>query len=383
MTTLTLTQKQEEAVNGAVSVIHSPLNTSPYTIGGYAGTGKSTILNEIVKRQPHVIACAYTGKAASVMRSKGVAGASTIHSAIYRYDSFSESFVKKNWGELEGSYFLIDEASMVGGEMWRDILSFNVPVVLVGDHGQLPPISKSDPNLLESLDVELDQIHRQAEGNEILDLATHIREGGNITGWRNSHPPQGTAEVQVLPKGSQVTGVPDVFICGYNKTRVRLNQQTRQILGREGKPFVGGERIVCLRNDKKLNVFNGMMGTLTGSGTNRSRTFHDTSSNWDDDDSTVSYRCRVLWDGFDHDMDYDLATVSLNREKTLSFNAWRDLAGEALVVDYAYAVTCHKAQGSSFPHVVVFNEEAPSLWDQSRWLYTAITRAEKTVCVFA
>ena len=87
---------------------------------------------------------AFTGKAASVMRGKGCHGASTIHSLIYRARESGEEIPSFDlWDEAPASkaeLIIIDECSMVDAELGRDLLSFGVPLLVLGDPAQLPPI---------------------------------------------------------------------------------------------------------------------------------------------------------------------------------------------------------------------------------------------------
>src|SRR5262245_55374194 len=112
------------------------------TLGGYAGTGKTTVLRTLADALPDWAPVAFTGTAAHVMEGTG-SSASTIHSTIYRplpLPGGGWRFVLKGLFELGCAGFLVDEASMVGTGLYRDLLSFDLPVIFVGDHGQLQPV---------------------------------------------------------------------------------------------------------------------------------------------------------------------------------------------------------------------------------------------------
>src|SRR5215211_3293652 len=116
-----------------------------FRLFGYAGTGKTTLARHIAERvDGKVHFAAFTGKAALVMRSKGCAGASTIHGLIYQpRDSGEATPTFELWDDAPVSrakLVIIDECSMVDEELGRDLMSFNVPLLVLGDPAQLPPV---------------------------------------------------------------------------------------------------------------------------------------------------------------------------------------------------------------------------------------------------
>src|SRR6187549_3221548 len=165
-----------------------------FRLFGYAGTGKTTLARTIAEGvDGEVKFAAFTGKAAMVMRSKGCARASTIHSLIYRARESGEEvpdFVL--WDEApasEAKLIIIDECSMVDAELGRDLMSFGVPVLVLGDPAQLPPVqsgangagffTESEP------DAMLTEVHRQAQDDPIVRLSMDIREGRAIEPFRD------------------------------------------------------------------------------------------------------------------------------------------------------------------------------------------------------
>src|SRR3954468_9770009 len=172
--------KAKPGVNGTPQV---------FRLFGYAGTGKTTLAQHIAEAADgEVKFAAFTGKAASVMRNKGCHGASTIHSLIYRaresgeeipsFDLYDEAPASK------ADLIIIDECSMVDAELGRDLLSFGVPVLVLGDPAQLPPIqnganaggffTEAEP------DVMLTEVHRQAQDDPIVRLSMEIRAGDYV-----------------------------------------------------------------------------------------------------------------------------------------------------------------------------------------------------------
>ena len=153
-----------------------------FRLFGYAGTGKTTLANHIAEQADgEVKFAAFTGKAASVMRGKGCRGASTIHSLIYRARESGEEVPNFDlWDEAPASkaaLIIIDECSMVDAELGRDLLSFGVPLLVLGDPAQLPPIQGGGFFTEAEPDVMLTEVHRQAEGNPIIRLSMDIRAG--------------------------------------------------------------------------------------------------------------------------------------------------------------------------------------------------------------
>lgn len=351
MKTIELTDSQANAVGMAIESIESraPL----FRIAGYAGTGKTSILSEIIDAVSGSAVCAFTGKAASVLRSKGLCGATTIHKAIYRYDPVRDEFILKSRDEMEGiSFFLLDEASMVSQKHWDDMCSFGKPIVAVGDPGQLEPVG-DDPRLMHDADVVLTEIHRQATDSEIIQFATHIRMGGYIGKGSN-----GCVEVGARNLFWDDLEWADVLLCGFNRTRVRTNSMMRlKRLGATAckKKLQVGDKIVCLKNDYKLGVYNGELFTVVsvmGKGGSRECVLSD---------------C----DGYPRRMMVSLEAFGVDSPDKRS---WRE--PNVMYADYGYCLSLHKFQGSEADKVSVLHE-ACDLWDQKRWSYTAATRAAK------
>src|SRR5262245_34135907 len=123
----------------------------------------------------------FTGKAACVMRSKGCRGASTIHSLIYRpLESKQEQPSFELWQQAPASnakLIIIDECSMVDAELGRDLMSFGVPLLVLGDPAQLPPIQGGGYFTDAKPDAMLTEVHRQARDNPIVRLSMDIRAG--------------------------------------------------------------------------------------------------------------------------------------------------------------------------------------------------------------
>jgi ATP-dependent exoDNAse (exonuclease V) alpha subunit len=342
---------QEDALSAVIKWFETDSrHRKPYfALAGFAGTGKSTILAYLVDTMPGVAAAALCGKAAHNLRCKGI-DAKTIHSLIYipfQDASGSVRFQRRPClGGIE--LIVIDEASMIDHVVLCDLLAFRIPVLFVGDHGQLQPIG-TDPGLMANPDFRLEKIHRQALGNPILRLATAFREGSETPRYQS---PDG--RLKMLPAlgfwenlNSNVQA-----ICGFHKTRHRANKRIREQMGISHKLLSPGEKLLCLKNNKACGVFNGQQMTVQSVGRERRGVIKVEVLT--DDDRITLIPCFV--DQFGKDL------ITHFNHKT------------AVLMDYGYALTCHKAQGSEFEEVLVL-EELASGWDPRRWRYTAATRA--------
>lgn len=317
------------------------------SIGGLGGTGKTTLIKFLIKFFPKFKVAAYTGKAANVLRKKGVE-ASTIHSLIY--SPWIEDGVLKGFElnpDLDADGIIIDEASMVSKDIYDDLKSFHLPLIFVGDHGQLEPVG-SDFNLMKNPQYRLEEIHRNA--GDIAWFAQHLRLGYTARSYRPK-----TKDVVFLDRWNctpqQMINVNQV-ICAFNKTRIDCNAKIRQALGLTGLLNVG-ERIMCLRNNKKLGLFNGMQGTV-----------YDLYKKKGVD------RLDFEFDGYIYPgIRYSKQYFGIERP---------DFEGQGqdspIPFDYAPCCTCHKAQGDEWPKVMVI-EQRSGMWDMRRWNYTAASRA--------
>src|SRR6476620_2410555 len=174
----------------ALRVVAEWLKAKPGTNGtpqvfrlfGYAGTGKTTLARHIAdEADGDVKYAAFTGKAASVMRGKGCHGASTIHSLIYRTRESGDEIPNFDlWDEAPASkaeLIIIDECSMVDPELGKDLLSFGVPLLVLGDPAQLPPIQGGGFFTEAEPDAMLTEVHRQAADDPIIHMSMAVREG--------------------------------------------------------------------------------------------------------------------------------------------------------------------------------------------------------------
>lgn len=337
---------QEQAIEEACS-----LRKRIYKIGGYAGTGKTTITRTIVQRlreKDNVLIGAYTGKAASVLNRKGLSGATTLHRMLYDWDEETERFTKKY--KLDARTVVVDEASMISSGIWRDLLGYETNIILVGDPGQLEPVG-DDPGLMKECDIVLDKIYRYDD--KLALFAERVR-------LENRYD-ESLAEVVSADKIEEYLSIVDTWIVAFNRTRVALNKWIR---GWEADAIVPGDRLVCLANNYNLGVYNGQTMTVeqvfnVGKDRTEARCLMD--------DGTQ--RQHILWH------------KNLGLENTIARDKQPD---RSVVVDYGWALTCHKMQGSQDKVVGYIDENERSVvrWDIARHRYTGVTRAEERIIVF-
>lgn len=347
MIAVEVSQQQGQAITQAVDAVKAgkPL----YRIGGYAGTGKTTVAKYIVEEVEDAMVCAFTGKAACRLREKGLPQAITIHRTIYYFDPSSGKFHLKP--EVDGKYFLIDEGSMISLPIWNDLQTFNLPIILLGDPGQLEPIG-NDPKLMHDPDIVLNQIHRQAEGCGIIQFATDIRLDRQL--YQNYLDCQIYRGQKPLVKDIKWA---DIIICGYNRTRLVINRLIRQINGFTGL-LNKDEKIIVLKNNPAVGVFNGQILTVK----------EVISSN-----KLITKAICSTDDGID--LTLPLVTAQFGSNPIKSTDRVNVYA------DYGYCITCHKSQGSEWDKVLVIDEQCDA-WEAKRWRYTAITRAAREVRYF-
>lgn len=331
-----------------------------------------------------VYAC-YTGKACNVLQKKGNKNVCTLHRLLYEhYPKADGTFYRKPKEFLGYEIVIVDECSMASKDLIEQLLRHQVYVIFLGDPFQLPPINPEDDNhLLDHPHVFLDEIHRQAQESEIIRLSMDIRAQKPLQLFDGN-------DVKVLDKGDLVNGMylwADQILCAKNETRITLNNEMRQMLGREGAPQEG-DKVICLRNywdifDSNENpLVNGTIGTLKDNynETMRYPYFIEGGGSFEVIHSNIITEVGTEI----NDLRLDKKLI-LEGKETLDWKLkWKlsKYPRTAHMVPYeftyGYAITVHKAQGSSFPKVLIVEENFPfSKEEHARWLYTALTRAEE------
>lgn len=380
------------------------------TLGGFAGTGKTTVLTELRQHIPSgktVAFASFTGKSASVLRDKitasGVKQAAdyigTIHGLMYRpiiTKKYSESkkeyietvsFVKHD--SIDQDILLIDEASMIGSKIFSDMLQFNVQIVACGDSFQLPPVADIDSEpILHNPDYLLNEVHRTAQDSPLVQLAHAIRTKQYLpvkpykddTIQVMSYFEGGREFLNDIEYDSET-----VTLCFTNSVRQSINFGYRTKKNyKDGIVLYPYEQIVCLTNNQTLGMMNGERFTI-----------EFLSPPYDEDTVSVTVERQ--------DGNYQEAYVHNNLKKFGKKNAvykkdaWknrkRGFKGKepdpmVIDADYGYAMTVHKSQGSEFRNIILIDSgifkgisNSKGNDDYLRWLYTGVTRSSDKLTI--
>ena len=356
---------QQEAALSAVSDWIRRGEPQVFRLFGYAGTGKTTLAKQLAADIDGDVAfAAFTGKAALVLRAKGCKDARTIHSMIYRLrdaDTEEPTFVlHDDSAAAKASLIIIDECSMVDEDLGRDLLSFGKPVLVLGDPAQLPPVKGGGFFTDAQPDMMLTEVHRQAADNPIVRLSMMVREGERI--------PQGTyGDSRVMRRAdidSNLVRRADQVLVGLNRTRRGFNHRMRQLAGHSDPYPQAEEKLVCLRNDKKKGLLNGGVWIVKSAAAERNGKLRYGVVP-EDDPGKKPLRIAVRPEYF---TDGEEAVPPAFRRTSDAF-------------DFGYVLTVHKAQGSQWNDVVLFDESGAFREHRNRWLYTGITRAAETLTI--
>ncbi len=391
------------------------------------------------------ILLAPTGRAAKVLSSYANHPAFTIHKKIYRQKSFADESASFSICDNLNKHtlFLVDEASMISneglsgsmfgsGRLLDDLIQYvysgeGCRLLILGDTAQLPPVGEEQsPALsammlagygLEVMEANLTQVVRQAESSGILWNATALRKllvqdecyslpKIRITGFPDVKVVPGNELMEALEACYDNDGLEEtIVVCRSNKRANIYNNGIRsRILWREGELNNGDLLMIAKNNyywteqEKDMDfIANGELAVVQ-----RVRRqselygfrFVDVTLTFPDQDN-YELDANLLLDTLqsespaltraDADRLFnavleDYADIPLKRERMKKMKA--DPYYNALQVKYAYAVTCHKAQGGQWKNVFIdqgyMSDEYLSP-DYFRWLYTAFTRATGTL----
>lgn len=366
----------------------------PYSVlAGPAGVGKTFISSRIVEElglNPYrdIAFLSPTGKACQVLkRNNNSPNIMTLHKFLYYAAQDKQGkwiFKPKEKLDFHPSLIIADEVSMIDPKIWERLLSHHIPVIALGDDAQLSPVSAEGNNhLLDFPHARLTEIMRQAEGNEIIDLATHIRMGRPLSDYKARG-----AQVQVISKNELLTGHylwANQIICATNETRIEGNKAKRKMLGyNPNRPEIG-DAVISLKNH--WDFFSEDGEPLVNGSIGRVLDYHVESIYL----PRHVYQDRYKWMWADIETDYGDVYYDvpidynclITGEKTLSDRQemlllkardW-DL-GVPFELNYSYFCTCHRAQGDQWNKIMVFEESFPfDEEEHTRWLYTACTRA--------
>lgn len=359
-------------------------------IAGPAGTGKSSVISEFINGLHATIVAAPTHKACDVLRKKGVKNVGTIHSLMYEVREATESrplldkagkpvldpitgdpvveqiVIGQKWVPREETIrdmVIFEESSMVGGRMVDDIRRLVLRRAFVGDPYQLPPVKDRDVFGEANPDAELNKVWR-IDDSPPLALATAVRQG------RPAYPH--LFDIPVIKKTpdtwEQVAELNNaIIICWKNTTRHWINKQIRKARGQDQWTPVEKDRVVFYDTDTELGVYNGLGGMV------------------DAVHAVDQYTCklRILTDGGQYRtcsvLSAPLRGEQLDRKRKRSED-------DPIHLEYAYAITCHKSQGSEWQHVFVVDDVRAMIpvmgaAHAKRWLYTAVTRTTEQLTI--
>lgn len=401
---------QAKALGAIARWLTDPNAKQTFYLAGAAGSGKSTITRYAVGDvKGRVVYCAPTGKSALVMQRKGCFGSRTIHQTIYcpagdppspeviaglreeikrlyavnepgastSADKLVEQLRRaENDSKRKGPRFslnlvsnlkgaavgVIDECSMVDRFMGEDLESYGTKLLVIGDPNQLPPVYGAGYFTSREPDAYLDEIHRQALDSPILRLADLARRGerlpvgpvGEGVDVRRYGDP--TLEARAMDA--------EMIIVGRNRTRHASNAKIRRLLGRGDQMSpVQGDRVICRRNNHDLGLLNGSSWTVE-------------RCEPDLENMTAKLDVKSLEDGDRVECETWLHHFMAREDELAGFKrrAYDEFS-------YGWAQTVHTAQGSQYDNVLLIDESQQFGKDARKHLYTAITRAAKTLTV--
>lgn len=445
-------EEKEELLRLLGEFLVSPNPRKAFILRGYAGTGKTNTLSALVRaleklRQPCIL-LAPTGRAAKVMAKYAGHPAYTIHKFIYRQQQLGVEAFSLADNLRKHTLFIVDEASMISAK--RDNAAFGsgcllddlvryvysgegCSLLLSGDDAQLPPVGSTTSPALEAdymrgygLDVsefQLSQVARQALDSGILNNATRLRsllttfdDGGSIQIEEKEDVRllEGSELLDELERSYRDAGAEETLIVTRSNKRTNLyNQGVRaRILWKEDS-ISSGDRLMVSKNnyfwteeyDNLPFLANGDILEITRLRNEREMygfRFADASLRSVDYDWEID---ATLWlDTLTTDspeQNYKLQQElfgkiaedypEIRNRKELVKTIYESPYYNALQVRFAYAVTCHKAQGGQWKHVyidagtIAQNPERISnpeeRRDYLRWLYTAVTRATERLYI--
>jgi exodeoxyribonuclease V alpha subunit len=363
-----------------LKAIHMAVEHNVVVVSGRAGTGKSTLLKGILSVLHNYTyeTCALSGKAAMRIVESGLTS-KTIH-RLLGVNGGDRGFSHGEHNKLPYDIVVLDESGMVGSHMFYSLISAiekGKKFIIVGDEGQLSPIGAGNifKDIIHSGVIpvcELSQVHRQALKSGVLLCANQIRDGIQING-RYDCSKQVYGELNdfhLLPmaesdyiseniieicKGYKhdvmdlqvITAMKDRGSLGSKKLNKELqevfNPGEKQSMQRGSVVFKTGDKIIHNGNNYDVNVFNGHIGKVIG--VEQEKDKKKLVLDFNDIEQPVKYE--------QSDLDK---------------------------IDLAYAITCHRGQGSGWKHVIVALDFSAYMLLSRQWVYTALTRSIKS-CV--
>lgn len=408
---------------------------------GYAGTGKTTMLAalvDVIKQIGfNVIMLAPTGRAAKVMSNYSSVSASTIHRNIYNLKKSENGglfFAKKN--NLQNkTVFIVDEASMIGEEsdggnsLLSDLFDYvySKPlnrIIMTGDNAQLPPVGFSGSPALNGLhlkerymatvfETELTEVVRQQQQSGILFNATDLRDR-LMKGDFDLKLKKGFSDFYFMGMDRLEDGIRyaydkfgqnnTVIITRTNKSATAYNKFIRHRIHFQESEINAGDLLLIVRNNYQVLTADSPAGFLANGDFAEVKRIIKFEERYGfryawleltlpDNPDQPAFEAPVFLDLLYSDQPQlsqeqnrslfeqvlaDYKDVEKKRDRILAVQS--DKYNSALQVKFAYALTCHKAQGGQWDAVFVDHGWLPPDYDKQdfcRWMYTAITRAVK------
>ena len=431
------TAEQEQAIETFGRFLTDRRDNCVMVMRGSAGTGKTTLAAAIVRAltslEQKLVLMAPTGRAAKVFSLYAGHPANTIHRRIYRQKSLEDSF-SLNFNAARDTLFIVDEASMIAnqgssdtpfasGMLLDDLVRFvysseHCRMLLIGDRAQLPPVGEEDsPALMAGVlsqyglhvyECDLNEVVRQSRQSGILYNATVIRhlDGMQLPKIDFRFPDitmvPGNELIEQLSGSYSKAGMDDTIVVTRSNKRANIyNQGIRNsILDRE-EELCTGDRLMIVKNnyhwvaqESQLSFLaNGDMAVVR-----RVRNVHEqygfrfaevtmTLPDYDDYELTAMTLLDTLTseapaltreqqEQLYQAVMADYADVPRKADRLKKVK--EDRYYNALQVKFAYAATCHKAQGGQWAHVYVdqgYMTDDMLSPSYIHWLYTAFTRA--------
>ena len=398
-----LTREQKNVSDAILDWLYSLKRDRYLAVAGYAGTGKTTLMGMTARRLIErnsgiaIAYCAPTGKAVSVLHGKldsfGAlnknSGTYTVHSLLYNCKGRDKKtrkliFGKKSRDEMnQWDLIVVDEASMVTDVMFHDLMNLQIPVLFIGDSGQLPPVGAPLFKPLTDTDLILTTIQRQALDNPIIKYANEVRMGGKVPygNCRGKLLRLKKAErYQFLTKNvyPYILDRDIVILTYFNETRVQQNKNVRKANNINFDTPMPGEKLVALKNSREYELRNGEQFVVQSVTPARNSACYFV--NLHGCQYSVCAFSGALNAVHGDDIGTQMSHQAAEIKECMS-NVF--LSDEPYPFDYGYAMSVHKAQGSEWKSVILM-EERPSMIkdeDYARWLYTGMTRAKNQLVI--
>lgn len=377
-----------------------------FFIGGPAGSGKTTSLLYLIKElNLSLNDCAflaYTGKATSVLNKKGLP-AKTVHREIYicSYDEERNRITIELKTKLDNEYKLIivDEFSMISSEMLRDLKTFHIPVIGVGDPYQLDPIFGN--NIIDSFSDSnkfvLTEVMR-TDVDSILYYSDKIRTGKVDKNYFEKLYNLQRKDILKLSDNIFVTRRnnlkkiknslmnSDIILTATNKEKDKFNQIMRKIHKYKNE-LVRGEKVVVKKNywgraieDPNLGpifLTNGLTGNISEIQEEMIPTIIDTLLQ-----DRPRFKINFIPEGYSLNEGQDnLPQITPFVGLNITFDQTNKLQTKNVIIDYAYAMTVHTAQGSEWDNIIINLSDSNYMKDEiwAKWAYTSFTRAKQNI----